>query len=288
VVADDGTVYCGTEDGAIFAVERSGEHIRRVGKTDGRPLGLEWLPDGRLLICDAHEGLLTLDLATGEIETLLSEIDGVPMVFCNNAAVDDDGTIYFSDSSTKHSIQRWRVDMVEDTGTGRLFRLAPGREPELLMDGLRFANGVALAQDRSFVCVAETTGRTVVRLWLSGPKAGQRDLLVDDLPGYPDNIARGSDGLIWVAIPSTKVALLERLLQGPAVLRRVAARIPQRLQPEAVRVVRVMAFDDTGALVHDWTHDASDYHMVVGVREHRGRVWVGSLVEPAVAWFDLD
>jgi Strictosidine synthase len=187
-----------------------------------------------------------------------------------------------------YSIEKWRQDMVEDTHTGRLFRLAPGGEPELLLDGLRFANGVALSKDRSFVCVAETTGRTVVRLWLTGPRAGQRDLLVDDLPGYPDNIARGSDGLIWVAIPSTKVATLEHLLRGPSFLRRVAARIPQRLQPHAVRLVRVMAFDDDGALVHDWSHDPSDFHMVVGVREHQGRVWVGSLVESAVAWFDLD
>jgi hypothetical protein len=178
--------------------------------------------------------------------------------------------------------------MIEDTHSGRLFRLPPGGEPELLLDGLRFANGVALSADRSFVCVAETTARTVVRLWLTGPRAGQRDLLADDLPGYPDNIARGTDGLIWVTIPSTKVALLEQLLRAPAALRRVAARIPQRLQPQAVRLVRVMAFDDTGGLVHDWTHDSSDYHMVVGVREHHGRVWLGSLVESAVAWFDLD
>jgi sugar lactone lactonase YvrE len=175
VVGDDGTVYAGTEDGSIFAIQRNGDRVRRVGRTDGRPLGLEWLRDGRLLICDAHEGLLALDLQSGKVETLLSEIDGVPMVFCNNAAVDDDGTIYFSDSSTHYSIERWRTDMVEDTHTGRLFRLAPGGEPELLLDGLRFANGVALAEDRSFVCVAETTGRTVVRLWLSGPRAGQRD-----------------------------------------------------------------------------------------------------------------
>ena len=29
------------------------------------------------------------------------------------------------------------------------------------------------------------------------------------------------------------------------------------------------------------------FHMVTGVREHRGRVWLGSLVEPAVAVFEV-
>ncbi|MBV9831069.1 MAG: SMP-30/gluconolactonase/LRE family protein, partial [Marmoricola sp.] len=36
-------------------------------------------------------------------------------------------------------------------------------------------------------------------------------------------------------------------------------------------------------LVHDLDADASDYHMVTGVREHDGDVWLGSLEEAAVA-----
>ena len=41
-----------------------------------------------------------------------------------------------------------------------------------------------------------------------------------DLPGYPDNIARGSDGLIWVTIASPRDPLVERLQRGPLWLRR--------------------------------------------------------------------
>jgi hypothetical protein len=48
-----------------------------------------------------------------------------------------------------------------------------------------------------------------------------------------------------------------------------------------------MAFDDSGALVHDRSFDAAGYHMVTGVRESGGRIWMGSLVEPAVAWAPL-
>jgi hypothetical protein len=35
--------------------------------------------------------------------------------------------------------------------------------------------------------------------------------------------------------------------------------------------------------VHDVIADASGYHMVTGVREHDGALWLGSLHEPAVA-----
>jgi sugar lactone lactonase YvrE len=162
-----------------------------------------------------------------------------------------------------------------------------------VLTGLAFANGVALASDESFVCVAETGARCVRRHHLTGPAAGTTDLLCADLPGYPDNIARGSDGLIWVTIASPKDPLVERIQTAPLPLRRAVTRIPEALQPKPKRTVRVQAFDDDGRLVHDLDLPSDGepgrpgYHMVTGVREFEGRVWMGSLHEPAVAAYDL-
>lgn len=287
VVDATGSVYTGTDDGSVFRIRADGRRIDRVGSTGGRPLGLELLPDGRLLVCDAALGLLALDTATGRVEVLASQVHGRRMVFCNNAAVQGSGEIWFSDSSTVFGLERWKADLVEDTRSGRLLRRTPDGAVEVVLDGLRFANGVALAADESFVAVAETAGRTVVRRWLSGPLAGSTDHLVTDLPGYPDNIARGSDGLIWVTVASPVDAVLERLMGAPRPVRRLAWRLPEVLQPKPGRTVRVMAFDDDGRTVHDLSADASGYHLVTGVREDEGRVWLGSLEEPGVAFIDL-
>jgi sugar lactone lactonase YvrE len=285
VVTPDGeAVYTGTEDGAIHRVSADGLRVETVARTGGRPLGIELLDGGaRLLVCDARRGLLTVDLADGAV----AELASVPMRFCNNAAVGADGTVYFSDSSTVHPIDEWKAEMVEVTRTGRLLRRTPDGRVDVLADGLAFANGVALAADESFVAVAETAARTLVRYWLAGPRAGQRELLVDGLAGYPDNISRGSDGLIWVAVASPRDPLVEVLQRGPLRLRRAVTRIPERLQPAPKRTVRIQAYDVHGRLVHDRTAGASRFHMVTGVREHAGRVWLGSLHEPAVAVLDL-
>ena len=283
VVADNGLVYTGTEDGSVFSVRPDGGRVERVGHTGGRPLGLELLPDGRLLIADAHEGLLALEIATGRIERFVDSIGGRRMRFCNNAAVASNGDIWFSDSSTRYGIEQWKDDFVQDTRTGRLFCRRPDGTVEQHLDGLAFANGVALAADESYVAVAESGARTVVRLWLGGDRAGERDLLCSELPGYPDNIARGSDGLIWVSIGSPRDPVVERLQRAPMAVRRLATRVPEPLQPKPKRTVRAMAFDDTGQCVHDITGDATGFHMVTGVREHDGRLWLGSLHEPAVA-----
>ncbi len=291
VVSQEGVVHTGTEDGAIWALDPRTGSVRLVADTGGRPLGLEMLPSGHLLVCDAHRGLLRVDPAEGTVDLLVGDVEGVAMKFCNNAAVADDGTIWFSDSSLHYGVERWKDDFVQDTTTGRLLRRDPDGTVTVVIDGLRFANGVALAADESYVAVAECRGRTVVRLWLTGPRAGERDHLVTDLPGYPDNISRGSDGLIWVAIASPVDGLVERLGSAPMLLRKAVTRIPEALQPKPKHTVRVQAYADDGRLVHDLDLAAPStgpgYHMVTGVREHDGRVWMGSLHEPSVAVHDL-
>lgn len=286
LVADDGTVYTATEDGAVHAVDPAGG-VRTIGRTPGRPLGLEHLPDGRLLVCAADAGLLAMDPDTGRVETLATAVDGKPMLVCNNAAVGADGTIWFSDSSQAYPLARWKADFVEGTRTGRLIRRDPDGTLTVLIEGLAFANGVALAPDESFVAVAESGGRTVVRLWLAGERAGERDLLVQDLPGYPDNIALGSDGLIWVTIASPYDAVVDRLQRAPMLVRRLVTRLPEAVQPKPQRTARAQAYDVEGRLVHDVRADATHFHMATGVREHHGRLWFGSLVEPAIAVTDL-
>lgn len=282
----EGSVYTGAADGAVLRVAPDGT-VTQVGDTGGRPLGLELDPDGRLVVLDAHRGILRLDPATGAVEQVLAEVGGRPMAFCNNGAIASDGTLWFSDSSRHFGVDRWKDDFVQDTASGRLLALRTDGSVEVVLDGLRFANGVALAADESFVVVAETRGRTLVRHWLTGARAGTRDLLASDLPGYPDNIARGSDGTIWVSIASPTDPVVERLGRAPLWVRRGVTRIPERLQPAPKRTCRVQAFDAAGRLVHDLDLDTPDFHMVTGVREHDGRVWLGSLHEPAVAVVDL-
>ena len=283
LVGPDGTVWTGTEDGAIWALDPASGNTRRVADTGGRPLGLELLAGGDLLVCDAERGLLRVTPASGAVEVLVDRVDGAPMKFCNNSAVAADGTIWFSDSSLHFGVAEWKEDFVQDTRTGRLIRRDPDGAVTVVIEGLAFANGVALAEDDSYVCVAETRARAVVRLWLTGPRAGERDHLVADLPGYPDNISRGSDGLVWVTIASPLDPLVERIGSAPLAVRRVVTKIPEALQPRPRRTIRVQAYADDGTLVHDVDVDHPGFHMVTGVREHHGQVWVGSLHEPSVA-----
>lgn len=281
-----GGLLTGVADGRIIRVGLAGQPTRTLADTGGRPLGLEWLPDGRLLVCDALRGLLAVRTDDGRSEVLAAKVDGTPMRFCNNAAVAPDGTVFFSDSSQRFGIEHYRGELLEHSGTGRLLRRDPDGTVEVVLTGLQFPNGVALDPSGDWLAVAETTTYRVLRLWLRGPRAGEHQVLVDGLPGFPDNISTGSDGLIWIAIPSPRNPVLDRLLPLPPVLRRLAWALPESLQPAEGRAVRVMAVDANGTVMHDVHGPGDEYHMVTGVREHRGTLYLGSLVEQSVGVLD--
>ncbi|HEY0450889.1 SMP-30/gluconolactonase/LRE family protein [Actinophytocola sp.] len=286
VLVDKGHVFTGVEDGRILRLTPDGRRLDTIADTRGRPLGIELHPDGRLLVCDAERGLLLVERVSGEVEVLLAKGPGLRI--CNNAAVAADGTIYFTDSTSRFDLRYWKADLLEHRGTGRLLRRDPSGTVETLLDGLHFANGVALAPDESAVVVAQTGFYQLDKVHLTGSRQGSAEVLVAGLPGFPDNIATGSDGHLWIALASPRVPALDLSSRLHPALRKAVWALPDALQPREKRVVWARAVDfATGATVHDFHGTSPDFHMVTGVREDAGTVYLGSLDERAVAHFAL-
>lgn len=284
VLVDKGSVYTGVADGRILRLTKDGRRLDTIADTGGRPLGLEAHPDGRLLVCDAQRGLLLVERVSGDLEVLVER--GPDLRVCNNAAVAADGTIYFTDSTSRFDLPYWKADLLEHRGTGRLLRRDPDGSVQTLLDGLHFANGVALAPDESAVVVAQTGRYQLDKVHLTGERQGSAEVLVAGLPGFPDNIATGSDGLVWIAMASPRVAALDISSRLHPALRKAVWALPEALQPKEKRVVWARAVDfATGETVHDYHGTSPEFHMVTGVREVDGTVYLGSLEERAIAHF---
>lgn len=275
VVFDDaGRAITGLETGAIVAVDLDTSKTSVLGNTGGRPLGLEMLPDGRLIICDAHRGLLRMDCVTGEIEELVRTVQGKQLVFCSNATAGSDGTIWFTESTNRFTFEHYLGAVLEQRATGRLMRRDPDGSVHVLLDGLDFANGVTLTGDESAVIFAETMGPTLKRYDLA---SGEVTVLADNLPGYPDNVSRSADGRFWVAICNLRDKLLESLAPRPTWIRQALWALPDRFKPEGVRTTWVMAFGENGELLADLQEPRDDFHMVTGVAERGGRLVLSSI-----------
>jgi len=280
-----GRLYAGVEDGRIWqwpaGFPGSGA-ARLFADTHGRPLGLEIDPlDGALIVCDAYRGLLRVE-QDGHVRVLADSYGGRRLKFTNNAAVAADGTVYFSDSSTRFRIEHYKQDLLEHRPSGRVFRYrGRGAGLDLIADGLYFPNGVALAPDESFLLVAQTGGYDILRIPLDGPAAGHPEPFASNLPGIPDNMSAAGDGTYWVAFPSPRLPLVDRLMPHPAP-RRLSARLPDRLQPAAKRYGLVAHVGADGRITQTLHGPAGRYREIVGVRQHDGWLYLGSLYETAV------
>lgn len=288
LVDREGRVLTGVHGGRILRVTPDGRQVTEVADTGARPLGLAWLPDGRLLVCDGYRGLLGVSPDTGAVEVLADSVGGEPLRFCGHCAVAADGTAYFSSPSSRFGFHHWKADLMEHSGTGRLLRRHVDGTVDVLAGGLQFPNGVALTPSGEAVVVAEMGSFALTRLWLSGPRAGTRDTLAENLPGYPYNVSLGTDGLLWVAIASSRNRTLDRLASSPPALRRAVWALPERLHPTPRPAVWILAVDPvTGAVLHDLHGPAEhEFAIVTSVREHGGTLYLGSVVARAIAALD--
>ena len=284
VVDAAGNIWTGVDDGRIVRISPDGQPTV-VGETGGRPLGLAVARDGRLLVCDSPRGLLAMDTDSGKFETLVEEVDGRHLQFCSNVTETPDGTIYFTESTSAFTYPHFKGAIMEARSRGSLFRRDADGTVLTVVPGLYFANGVTQTADGSALVFAETQGRRLSKYWLTGPQAGAVTTLVANLRGYPDNISTGADGRIWVALVSPVNAAAEWLAPRAPALRKLLWKLPDRLQPQIKPEVWAVAFDpDSGEAIAGLHSKHPSFGMVTGLVESDGKLWMGCIGAPAVAY----
>ena len=283
-----GQLLCGVDGGAILRVDPQTHAVATVASTGGRPLGLEHRSDDTLLVCDAQLGLLHLDLTTGELTTLTRFVDSRPLRFCSNATTLPDGTIWFTESTTRFDFEHHRGSMMENRPSGRLLRRSSDGTVTVIRDDLWFANGITTTPDGTGVMVVETAGHRVNHVALTGNRAGAMDVVTAGLPGFPDNMSDFRTGRSWIPLTNPRMRALEMLGTAPRWVSEVAWRIPDRLRPEPEHTVWAVAIDEHGDIV-DEVHGAHpDFHTATGAVEVDGKLFLSSVFCPPMLEIDLE
>ena len=277
-----GWLYSGTADGRIVRVSSAGGVVETFARTGGRPLGLAFGAEGQLYVADGQRGLLVVD-PRGSVRTLVGPgargtpgngsgtlpPEEPPVRRANGVDVAPDGTVLFTEPSSRHPMSRSRLAVLEGRADGRLFAYHPDRGTRVLLDSLHFPNGVAVSPDGKSVAVAETSRYRVLRLTLGAgsvarapdgsgeserpepPSSGRpgepesAEVLAEGLPGFPDGISVDEEGTYWVALPAPRSALFDATLPRPF-LRKVLARLPRRWLPAPSGPPRIVALDADG------------------------------------------
>lgn len=216
VVGPDGRVFASDHQCAVAEIFADGS-FKRMGPRGGAPNGINMDVQGRVIIAnfgiyDREEGPLErFDPKSGVRETLLAEVGGKRLTSANYPVIDRAGNIWCANST--HA-ETW-PQALDGRTDGFIFVLRADGSAEILAEGLKFPNGMAMSADETFLYCAQTSGLDVLRFpVLPGAKLGPGERYgpvlgklqgegVDpgDL-GYTDGVGLDAEGNLWVCLPA--------------------------------------------------------------------------------------
>ena len=193
VVDAQGNLYVtDIPNGRIFRVTPQGAWDL-VAQWDGEPNGMKLLDASSLLVTDYRNGLVRVDIRSGEVRPYLERRNTERFKGVNDLTIDSQGNIYFTDQG--------------QTGlhdpTGRVYRLGREGRLDLLLANVPSPNGIVLSPDEKVLFVAVTRGNCVWRMPVqadgSVSKAGQ--FFTSYGSSGPDGLAMDRGGRLLVANP---------------------------------------------------------------------------------------
>ena len=200
--------------GRIFRIDPQGEW-EQVAEWAGEPNGMKFLNDKELLVTDYRNGLMVCDIASGTVRPYLERRNSERFKGVNDLIFDSRGNLYFTDQG--------------QTGlhdpTGRLYRLRPSGQLDLLLGNVPSPNGVALSPDERVLYLGVTRGNQVWRVPLldDGSVAKVSAFFTSYGPSGPDGLAVDQRGRVIVANPGLGVAWVLNHRAEPEVVLRSCA-----------------------------------------------------------------
>jgi ribose transport system permease protein len=291
----------------LYAGSRHGDVIRFLAPhyetmevfahIGGQPLGMAFDRKDNLYICIGGMGLYRIapdgavEKATDETNRSLRSVnDDSRLRLADDLDITDDGLIFFSEATIRYEMDEWPVDGLEARGNGRIicYDTNTGRTHTAIR-GLKFPNGICVASDGQSILFAETFGCSVKRYWFDGPKKGAIEVVMDNLPGYPDNINLASDGNYWLALVGMRSPSLDLAWRMPGFRTRMAKRVPvdEWLFPN-INTGCVVKFNEGGEILDSlWDLKGLNHPMITSMREHRGYLYLGGIANNRIGRYKL-
>jgi ribose transport system permease protein len=220
-----------------------------------------------------------------------SIIDDSRLRLADDLDIAPDGRIFFSEATIRYEMHDWPVDCLESRGNGRIVCFDPASGvTRTVLKNLLFPNGICMTHDGRSFLFAETWACRVSRYYFDGPKRGTVEPVIPDLPGYPDNINRASDGTYWLALVGMRTPSLDLALKMPGFRKRMARRTaPDEWLYPNINTGCIVRFDEGGRIIETlWDLGGENHPMITSMREHKGHLYIGGIFNNRIGRLKLD
>jgi ribose transport system permease protein len=284
----DDNIYAGSRHGDIVRfMAPDYKKLETFAHIGGQPLGLHFDGEGALFACVSGMGLYKITkereiirLSDEMNRTLFSIIDDSRMRFADDMDFAPDGRVFFSEATIRYDIFDWATDSIEARGNGRIICWDPkDNSSRTILPRRMFPNGICMTGDGESLFFAETWVGRINRYWFAGPRKGKVECVIPNLPGYPDNIRRASDGNFWVAMLGMRTPALDVAMRMPAFRRRMAQRVAfeEWIYPN-INTGGAVKFDINGRVVESlWDASGEKHPMITSMREHKGYLYLAGV-----------
>jgi ribose transport system permease protein len=298
ILDKDDNLYAGSRHGDIirfFAPDY--ERMEVFAHIGGQPLGMAFDRQHNLYVCIGGMGLYRItpqqqvERVTDETNRSWRSInDDSRLRLADDLDIADDGRIFFSEATVRYEMDEWPVDGLEARGNGRIVCWDPrDNSTRTVLRDLKFPNGICIASDGQSILFAETWGCCVKRYWFDGTKAGKVESVIENLPGYPDNINLASDGNYWLAMVGMRSPSYDLAMRMPGFRKRMAQRLPldEWLFPN-INTGCVLKFSEAGEVLETlWDLGGENHPMITSMREHKGKLYLGGISNNRIGVYTL-
>lgn len=167
-------------------------NVTEVARVPGRPSGLGFLPDGRLLVVSMDDQRV-LRLEHGLLQ-LHADLSRYTRHACNDMVVDREGNAF---------VGHMGFDLLARSATPRpaeLLYVRANGETHVAASDLSFPNGPAITEDGRTLIVAETFASRLTAFTIGADGSLSDRRVFAPLPGRaPDGICLDAEGAVWVA-----------------------------------------------------------------------------------------
>ncbi|MBM9501297.1 hypothetical protein JWG44_13650 [Leptospira sp. 201903071] len=123
------------------------------------------------------------------------------------------------------------------------------------------------------VLMNELSKCRLIRLHLLGDRAGEDEIVIEGLPGFPDGMDRDPQGRIWIALPVERSKLITWLHKHPF-WKNLVLYIPEKLQPVSKKTGLLVLSKDAKKPLYYVMHNGSLFSTLIVVVPGKKRVYL--------------